>query len=336
MDPSQRLDGLINGFRATQVVRAAAVWGVADALAAGPLSAAEVAEQVGADPPSLHRLLRCLAALGVLTDGGEGRFANSDLGELLRTDVTGSLHSAAVARPQDSWWSAWGQLPAALADGRVPYELARGQSFWDDLDADAEAESRFNTFMAQKTTAFLSGLLRHYDFSPARRVIDVGGGTGALIGGILRAEPGPLGVLVDQAGGLRGARELLAGLGVLERCEVVVGDFFDVVPSGGDVYILRQILHDWPDSRAEDILRVCRRAMNPGAQLLVIDHALPERVTEGPEARVALESDLHMFVLFGARERTERELTAMLETSGFVLDRILPTEPERTLVATAR
>ena len=108
---------------------------------------------------------------------GTAGFANSDLGELLRTDVTGSLHSAAVARPQDSWWSAWGQLPAALADGRVPYELARGQSFWDDLDADAEAESRFNTFMAQKTTAFLSGLLRHYDFSPARRVIDVGGGT---------------------------------------------------------------------------------------------------------------------------------------------------------------
>ena len=335
MEPSERLDELIGGFRATQVIRAAAVLGIADVLSAGPLVPLAVASRIGADSALVHRLMRCLTALGVLTESEDGRFANSELGDLLRVDAPGSMNSTAVGRAQDSWWAAWAQLPTAIKDGRVPYEIAHGQSFWDELRNEPGAASRFNAFMASKTTRFLTCLLQHYDFSHAHRIVDVGGGSGALLGGVLQAAPRARGTVFDLASGLIGAQQLLTGLGVDDRCAAVAGSFFDGVPSGGDVYILRQILHDWPDDRARDILKACRRSMAAGAELLVMDQTLPERASNNPESRVAFEFDLHMFVLFGARERTAPELSDLIQGAGFVVERILPTDPESTFVAVA-
>lgn len=335
MNPRDRLDELTGGFRATQVVRTAAVLGIADVLSAGPLAAPAVALHVGGEPGFVRRLLRCLAALGVLTESEDGRFANSAVGELLRTDVPDSMRSIAVGRAEDSWWAAWAQLPTASKDGGVPYELAHGRSFWDEVRDEPDTASRFNAFMASKTTRFLTSVLQHYDFSRSQHIIDVGGGSGALLGGILQATPRARGTVFDLDSGLSGAPEVLAGLGLLERCEVAAGSFFDEVPTGGDVYILRQILHDWPDDRARDILFACRRSMRPGAKLLVIDQSLPERAMNDAESRFAFESDLHMFVLFGSRERTERELVDLLTATGFSLDEVLPTRPESTFVAIA-
>jgi ubiquinone/menaquinone biosynthesis C-methylase UbiE len=198
-----------------------------------------------------------------------------------------------------------------------------------------EMAERFNAFMATQTETFLPQLLHHFDFSTARHVVDVGGGKGALMAGILRANPRARGTVCDLEAGLSAARAYLEAQGVASRVDLAVGSFFDSVQAGADVYVLRHILHDWPDDRAADILAVCRRAMRPGARLLVIETLLPDRAIDDPAARIKFFYDLNMFVMFGARERTERELQTMLEEAGFTVDRVLPTEPTATLVATA-
>lgn len=336
MDPGARLDELIGGFRATQIIRAGALLGVCDELAAGPQAAPALAARLAADAGPLQRLMRGLAALGVLTESPDGRFANSRLGELLRDGVPGSMRSAAIGRTEDAWWSAWGELPRAIASGAIPFEVAHGCSYWDYTSDHAEASARFNAFMVSKTARFLPGLLAEFDFSEARHIVDVGGGNGALLGGILAASATSRGTVFDLESGLAGAGEYLAGLNVADRVDLVAGSFFEAVPAGGDVYLLRQILHDWPDERALEILRACRRAIDPGGRLLVIDQLLPERAGEDPAHRMKFEYDLHMYVLFGARERTERELTTMLAAADFRVERILPTAPEATIVAVPR
>jgi hypothetical protein len=326
---------MISGYRATQIIRTAVSLRIPEALAHGPLTAAAVADAVAVDHPDLvYRLMRCLAAFGVLSEDPDGRFENSEVGALLLPGAPGALREAALGRTDDAWREAWGSLHDGIVTGRVPFEIAHGRTFWAD-DPDTAASARFNAFMSAKTTDFLRGLLNQHDLSAVDHFVDVGGGTGALIAGLLRAAPTARGTVFDTEAGLAGADQFLRGAGVRDRCTLVAGSFFDEVPTGGDVYLLRQILHDWDDDRAAEILTVCRRAMRAGDQLLVIDQLLPERATADPAARTAFEMDLHMFVLFGARERTERELTNMIASAGFELARIIPTAPERTVLAVA-
>jgi SAM-dependent methyltransferase len=335
MESRERLYHMIVGYRATQAIRTAALLGICDVLAQGQLAAGEAAVRVEADPGMLHRLMRLLAALGLLTESADGRFANTEMGDLLRADVAGSLRAAVIGMCEDSWWSAWGALSRGTRGEGIPFELANGRPPWEEMRDNPEVAGRFNAFMATQTEAFLPQLLHHVDFSTARHVVDVGGGRGALLAGILRANPGARGTICDLEAGLSGAPAYLEAQGVAGRVDLAAGNFFESIPAGADLYVLRHILHDWPDERAADILAVCRRAMRPGARLLVIDTLLPHKATDDPEARIKFFYDLNMFVMFGARERTERELRAMIEAAGFAVDRVLPTEPTATIIATA-
>jgi hypothetical protein len=166
-------------------------------------------------------------------------------------------------------------------------------------------------------------------------VVDVGGGNGGLIASVLAAHPGLRGVLFDLESGLAGADELLRRRGVADRCTTVAGDFFESVPAGGDIYLLRLVLHDWDDEHAARILNTLRRAMSPGSRLVVIDHLLPARADTSPASRAALIIDMSMYVLFGARERTERDMRGMLDAAGFRVERIAITVPPRTVIAQA-
>lgn len=335
MEAGNRLYEMILGYRTTQIIHAAALLGICDELAPGPLASSVLATRVRVDPPLLHRLLQALAALGLLNESEDGRFSITELGFLLRSDVDGSLRSTVVGMGEDSWWRAWGQLPRALTSGGVPYERSEGRTFWQEMDDDPPVAGRFNSFMSARAETFTPQLLGHFDFSEARHIVDVGGGVGALLAGILEAHPQARGTLFDLPAGLANAPAYLRARGVDGRCTLVAGSFFDSVPAGADVYILRDILHDWPDERAAEILRVCRSAMAPPAKLLVIDAVLPARATEDPAALTKFLYDINMFVLFGSRERTEQELRRLLEAGSFAVDRLLPTEPTATLVATA-
>ena len=324
---------MIGGFRISQMIRTAALLKICDKLAAGPRDALDVATEVKADPGLLRRLMRALVGLGVLEEGQDGRFSNTEMGELLRTDVPGSLAAAAVGLPQDNSWKAWAQLHRGVREGSVPHVLANNASFWELMALEAETAAHFNAYMAAQTAAFVPQLLDAFDFSQCRTVVDVGGGSGGLIAAILSAHPHLRGVVFDLDSGLAGADEYLRGRKVGDRCTIVAGDFFDSVPPGGDVYLLRLILHDWDDQQAARILATCRLAMPAGSRLLVIDHHLPARADASPGARVALIADIHMHVLFGAHERTEDELRKMLEVAGFRVERVALTAPTRTIVA---
>ncbi|MEO8898363.1 MAG: methyltransferase [Candidatus Dormibacter sp.] len=335
MEAGARLYAMILGYRGTQIIRTAAQLRICDELAAQSMTSSALAARLCVDPPLLHRVLRALAALGLLTEADDGRFANTEMGTLLRSDVEGSLRSTVLGMAEDSSWRAWGQLPRAVSSGGVPYERSEGRTVWDEMANDPTMAARFNSFMAGRAEIFAPHLLSLYDFSGARHIVDVGGGVGALLARILEAHPAAHGTLFDLRAGLADAAAYLRARGVEDRCTLVPGSFFDSVPAGADVYILRDILHDWPDERATEILRVCRAAMTPGAKLLVIDAVLPSRATDDPEAVTKFLYDINMFVLFGARERTEQELRAMLEATSFTTDRLLQTEPTATLVATA-
>lgn len=335
MTAGEHLYQLLLGYRVSQAIRAAAVLGVCDALADGPRNSAAIAADVGADPDLVHRLMQTLAALGLCTENNDGLFSNTELGDVLRGDVPGSLRSTAIGMGEDSWWTAWGELPRAISARRVPYELAHGRTFWQEMDENPEVAGRFNSFMSGQTQNFIPHLLGAFDFSRTRHVVDVGGGSGALLAGILQAHLDMRGTLFDRQSGLQAAPAYLRAHGVAERCDVVDGSFFDSVPSGGDVYILRLILHDWTNDQAGAILTVCRRAMSRGATLLVIDAAMPERASTQRSALVKFLYDLHMYVLFGARERTEREMRRILDAASFRVDRVVPTEPAAIYVAAA-
>jgi SAM-dependent methyltransferase len=333
--PRDRLIGMIGGFRISQMIRTAALLNICDKLAAGPRDAADLAAEVHADPGLLHRLLRALAGVGVLEEGPDGRFSNTEMGELLRRDVPGSAAGVAAALPQDHVWKAWGQLPRGVIEGSVPHALAHDASYWEILARDPEQSARFNAQMVSQTEAFVPQLLAAFDFSSCKTVIDVGGGNGGLIASILSAHPDLHAVLFDLDTGLAGAGEFLRRRGVADRCTTVAGDFFKSVPAGGDLYLLRLVLHDWDDENAARILNSVRHAMSPGSRLLVIDHLLPARADTSLDSRGPLIMDMHMYVLFGARERSERDMRRMLDAAGFRIERIALTTPTRTIVAQA-
>jgi ubiquinone/menaquinone biosynthesis C-methylase UbiE len=327
---------MVSGFRTTQMVRAAATLGVCDELAGGPLEATELASRVGADPGILRRLMRALSSFGVVAEAEDGSFSNTEVGELLRKDAKGSLRNVALGLAEDAWYEAWEQLPGAVRDGAVPFQRAfEGRSFWDVVEADPNVSARFNGFMIARTEAFAPELVAAFDFSQCSRVVDIGGGNGALTASVLLAYPGLQATVFDLDTGLEGADAYLRKRGVRDRCELVSGDFFESVPVDGDVYLLRHVLHDWDDDRAAAILATCRRGIRPGIPLLVIDQLLPRRASNTSEDRYSFSLDLHMYVLFGARERTEDELRQMLDTAGFRVERVAPTTPTSTLVARA-
>jgi SAM-dependent methyltransferase len=335
IEARDRLYWMISGYRTTQMIRAAVTLGAFDQLAARALDAGELAALVGADSGLLHRLLRALSTFGVVTEQEDGKFSNTELGDLLR-NVAGSARNVALGLTEDVWYEAWEQLPGAVRDGALPFQLAHpGKTFWDVIEGNPEVKARFNGFMVAQTEAFAPQLLAAFDFSTCRQVIDVGGGNGALIASVLAAHPSLRGVLFDLEPGLDGADEYLRKRGVRDRCDLSAGNFFDSVPEAGDAYLLKYVIHDWDDDRAAEILASCRRGMRPGAHLLVIDQLLPRRATDTSKDRFSMTLDLHMYVLFGARERTEEDVRGMLGRAGFEVERVAPTWPPSTIVARA-
>ena len=334
-EAQDRLYWMISGYRMAELIRTAVIFGLCDLLASGPRQASDIAGAAGLDPGLVRRLMRALVGIGVLVEQEDGSFSNSQMGELLRKDVPDSALPVALTLTGAYWLEAWRALPWAMKEKRVPFQVAHGRSYWEVLAGDGEAAENFNRMMAAQTETFVPQLLAAYDFSRCRQLVDVGGGNGALVGAVLAAHPAVRGILFDLAAGLEGAEDHLIRLGVRDRCELVAGSFFESVWSGGDVYMLRQILHDWDDERAAQILTSCRRAMSPGATLLVMDRILPARATDSPQHRFDLIIDMHMHVLFGARERSEAEQRDLLEMSGFAVEKVVTASPQPITIATA-
>ncbi|XXX71705.1 methyltransferase [Sorangium sp. So ce134] len=318
--PFVAMSQLIRGVYATQLVGVAAKLGIADLLKGGPRSSDDLAGAVGADAVALHRVLRGLVLYGVLTEVEGGRFALAPAGELLRTDAPLSLADFATAM-HDVTLRSLGGLLQAVKSGGSPFEHAYEKGFFEHLMSERELGERFERIMSSLSGMVADGLTSLYDFSLARKLVDVGGGRGHFLAAILRANPGLEGVLVDLPPVLPQAEAYLDAAGVRARCSLVAADFFEAVPPGGDIYLLSWILHDWDDARCGRVLAACRRAMAGKGRLLVVEQLLPERVEENPAAIVG---DLEMLVFLSGRERALPEYRRLLEEGGFAVTRAAP------------
>lgn len=308
---------LMNGFRATALVRVAAQLRLPDLLAEGPRSSEELALEVGVLPEPLHRILRALATLGVVTDLGDRSFALTDVGSQFQ-DRPGSLRANAIVLPEQSG-PAFLEIRYSVETGRPGYDKAHGQSRWEHLSGNPEAFAQFQAFMVATSERAVPGLLRAFDFSAARVVADVAGGHGGLLAGVLAAHPHLQGVLFDLPAALEAAQAHLASKGVADRCRLVAGDFFEAVPAGADAYLLKFILHDWYDDACIRILERCRAAMTEGSSLLVVERLLPDRAT--PADLDLFFADIEMMVGVGGRERTLAEFEQLFGTAKFKLER---------------
>lgn len=314
--PASTLIELISASWMSQAICAAAELNIADHLANGAKHVTELAVLTHSRPASLRRLMRALASLDLCVDGHDDSFDLTATGALLRTDAVPSLRSWAI------WWGRYRwPLPGELRDC-VQAQRGEGPSATDRAgrarrDDDAAASAVFNQAMVELTRLAAVAVTRVRDFSTVGRLVDVGGGFGEMLVVLLAAYPRMQGVLFDLPSVIDGAAAHLDRAGVAERCELVRGSFFDSVPGGGDVYLLKSILHSWNDEQSRTILRNCRRAMTRGAKLVLVERVMPVRMSPCPSARSAARSDLHMLVGSGGVERTRAEFEALLGDAGF-------------------
>jgi precorrin-6B methylase 2 len=313
--PSVTLRRLVNGYQVSQAIHVAATLGIADRLADGPRTSDELAAAVGAHAPSLYRLLRALAAVGVLHEEDGRRFALTPVGECLRSDADEPVGAWAAMIGRPYVWQAWGALEHNVRTGETAFEHVHGVDAWEYRTRDPEEGAIFDRAMADLTRRAHRTTLAALDVDRYGTVVDVGGGNGALLLALLRAHPQMRGVLLDLPHAVAVADRAIAAAGLGDRCRTVAGSFFDGVPEGGDAYVLRAILHDWDDDEATAILRSVRRAVAPGATLVVIERDLGAP-NESPEAKL---SDLNMLAVPGGRERTIGEYGALLGAAGFRL-----------------
>jgi hypothetical protein len=319
--PVEAMHRLIAGAQVSQAVHVAASLGIADLLADGPRESDDLAAQTDTHASSLYRLLRALAAVGVLHEEDEHRFSLTPEGELLRSDVPGSVRgwAALVGRPYIR--EAWSALEYSVRTGKNAFQHVHGTDVWSYRAERTEESVIFDRGMQSLTGGVNRALVDAYDFGRFGTIVDVGGGNGALLAALLVEYPSLRGVVFDQDHVVANAAAVLAGAGVAGRCELVAGSFFEEVPSGGDAYTLKSIIHDWDDEKSIAILQVVRRAMGAGAMLLLI-----ERIVDPPnEGWRTKFSDLNMLVNPDGRERTLEEWETLLQQAGYRLVDVTPT-----------
>jgi hypothetical protein len=327
LDPAESsMRALIGGALRTQAVYVVAKLGIADQLALGARSADDLAQRVDADATMLRRVLRYLVFHGVFVEQEDGRFALNALAQSLQTAHPRSLRPSAI-RAAEGLWDVSARLLAAVQSGVTPHEQLHGASFFERL-TDRGKEAEFASRMSGSVAGLAEQLAQLESIASAKRIVDVGGGHGALLAAVLQAHPHLRGVLFDREATLAGAPAVLERTGVSARCEIVAGDFFESVPSGGDVYLLSWILHDWDDARAARILQSCRAAAGESATLVLVEVVLPPRVQQGASVGVIADPytlDLQMLLLTGGRERTLAEYRELLGAVGYTLTRTADT-----------
>jgi C-methyltransferase len=319
----------ICGYMHTHLLRAAARLRIAELLAAGPASAEELAARAGVDAESLRRVLRGLVTLGVFALQRDGRFRNNRMSLALLPEAAVSLRDSALYFGSAAQLRAWGELERTLAGGESGFESVHAMTTWDWFEQHPEEGAAFAGTMVGITRLYAPGVATAYPFGELRRLCDVGGGHGDLLAEVLLRHPHLDAVLLDAGSVLATARPFLAARGVLERVELQAGSFFDAVPAGCDGYLLKNILHDWDDGRAARILDNCRRAMQPGQRVLVVEAVVEDDSTRG----IGPLSDLQMMVVCsGGRERGRAEYARLFERTGLRLRRVVPTPGPMSVV----
>lgn len=301
-------------------LRAGCLLGVFDQLGA-PMSAVELAEGLDCDADAMARFLRVLVDTGLVESRGD-RFVATDVGATFQTTHPSHLRELVLMQTDLSTIAAWRELETALRTGDGVYERVNGVSHWEHLAAHPDLERTFNAAMARRGTVQAAALLESVDLDGVTSVVDVGGGRGAMLEALLEQRPGLTGVVADRPPVAEEATDHLAASGLADRARGVGCDFFTSLPGGADVYTMAHVLHDWTDEQCIQILRTVRAAMSPEARLLVLERALGAPGRPPAQERELHLLDLHMLVLFGARERTQAEYDVLLDAAGFTPSRL--------------
>jgi len=323
---------LISGFWISRCIYLAAKLGIADLVKNESKTAAELAAATGTDAPSLFRVMRALASVGVFSQDADGRFAITPLSETLRSDIRGSLRAFAMTELGEEHYPAWGELLHSVRTGEIAFDHAFGMPVWEFFAKHPDNARIFNDAMSGMTAQANKAILSQYDFAGINTLVDIGGGHGGLITSILQRYPAMNGTLFDSPQVIEGARTVVDGSGIGDRCQLVAGNFFESVPEGGDAHILKWIIHDWNDEQSLAILKNCHRALPGNGKLILVEAVVPAST----EPHFSKFIDLNMLVMTGGRERTEAEFRALYKAAGFRLTRVVPTDSPFSVIEGAR
>jgi hypothetical protein len=291
--------------------------GIADRIETGGVDVQQLAGDTATDAASLYRLLRMLASHGIFSEDKDGRFHPTPLSEPLRSDDAGSVRDTIRIVDRDVW-NTFGELQHSITTGQAAFPFVYGRTFFEHHDLDSAANVRFAQGMAKLSESEDPLVPQFYDFSPYRTVVDVGGGRGGLIAEILKANPELRGILYDRAA-VVSEPAYIASAGVMDRCTIASGDFIEAVPTGGDIYIVKRILHDWPDDVCVQLLHNCANAVPRGGHVLVIDAVVPE----GNAEHASKDVDLLMLALLGGKERTAAQFENLFDRAGLHMTRTI-------------
>jgi hypothetical protein len=312
---------LIWGIHISRCVYAVAELGIADLLAAGPRSSGELAVATETHEPSLYRVVRALAGLGLFEEQAPRTFSLTLIGDRLRTDTPLGMRSWATLLETVGGVRSFAHIVETVRTGKPGLEIEFGTDLFDFLAHHEDAAASFDLAMAERTAAYAPSVADGCDFSDVRTIVDIGGGNGTLLVEILRRHSHLSGVLFELPSVATRAEAVLHATDVADRCEVRAGDFFEWVPDQADCYVLANVLHDWDDVRSIEILRNCRRAMSRAGRVLIVERLIPD--DDGDPVPTLL-SDINMLVITGGQERSNAEYRELLRAAGMTLETIQP------------
>jgi hypothetical protein len=325
---------LIGAFIVSRMIYLAAELGIADLIASGSDTIAALAQKTRTHAPSLFRMMRALCANGVFEEIAPGQFGLGPMGAQLQSEIPGSVRNFARFFGDQRCWKCLGELEHTLRTGETGMQRVFGITGFEYLAAHPVEAAIFNGAMADVTRNMARVAIAGYDFSRYGVILDVGGGNGAFLSEILRHVPSPKGILFDVPEGLTEAQQTLRHADVARRCTVVAGDFFESVPSGADLMILKSVIHDWDDERATAILTRCHAAASKQSRLVLMERVMPKRMTASPANQRAATLDMRMLAVAGGLERTEDEYRKMLADTGFAWERtiVLPAPWDQSMI----
>jgi hypothetical protein len=318
---------ILNGAAVTGAVACLAKLGIPDLVEAGPKSAEELAGRIGVNPQTLYRLMRATASVGVLSEGPDGRFSQTPLSGVLRSDANPSLHAWALVCTQNWWVRGWERLEYSVRTGKTALDDVYGKPLWEHFKENPEEASVFNNGMTALSMIDSPAVAEAYSFDGIRTIVDVAGGHGLLLATILARNPQMKGILFDEPHVIEGAKNGPLQP-VMGRCTLASGDMFSSLPAGADAYMMKHIIHDWPDEACVKILRACRKGVKSGGKLLVVDCV----IQPGNEFHPGKFLDLAMLLFPGGLERTEKQFRDLFAEAGWRLNRVIPTAAAESIV----
>ena len=331
MPPQVKMLQMMNAYRLTQSISVAAKLGIADLVADGAKSSEELAQATGTHAPSLYRLLRAVASFGIFVEDENGRFGLTPRAAILQSNVPGSIRSYAIVQGDEWHWRMWGEILYSVKTGQPAFYHLYGMEFQDYYDQNPDVAARFDAAMVGVLGMTDAAITANYDFSTVGKVVEVGtgGGDGNLLSAILKNNSLVQGIFFDLPSRIQPAQRVIEAAGLLDRCEVVAGDVLQSFPSGGEAYIIKNLVHDYDDQRAIKLLKNCHEAIAENGKVLVVEMIVPP----GNEPSLAKMVDVEALIMSaGAIERTEEQYRNLLSAAGFKLTQVISTRSPMSII----